>query len=282
MVERLYKKGLVVGIIVLFIAVSVAPSINANVSRIPNKSKLVETSIRIHKSNGIIPFTIKLTEEGSDEIEKIFDNLKVSLDSAFSDEDIDKIYNDAVESLFAVDMFPKMTIGEAKQLVNSKSVKSRSGDLEGDENFNCRVIGWVTNTNMFDINRLFLNIFLENIRFLTLFYFGRFYNFRYYDGKIGSIAFGSAEYGGMGPDYSPAKGWVWTNGSNGIVKWNGSFYGKDVEEIIWEPNLRWGVCAFGGVSNFNGLWITGHVKPVYFIGNAEHVKITYEPPPTPV
>jgi hypothetical protein len=137
---------------------------------------------------------------------------------------------------------------------------------------------------MFDLGRLLWNIILEEIiRFLFPLPppMGWNYNFRYYDGKIGSITLGSAEYGGMGDDYSPAIGWVWTNGTNGIVKWNGSFYGKEVKDIYWDGNLREGLCAFAGVSNFNGLWITGHVTPAYFVGNAEHVKITYEPPPTP-
>jgi len=282
MKKSLLSKGLVVGIIVLFMSVSVAPGINANIDRLSVKSKLFETAIRIHSANGINPYILRLTESESDEINRIFNDFKVSLDSAETDEETDEIFDNAVESLYELGLFPKMTVEEAKQLVNGE--RSQSGNLEVDENFNCRVIGWTTNTIMFDLGGLLWNMILEEIRWLPLFYFGWFYNFRYYEGKIGSIAFGSAEYGGMGSDYSPAKGWVWTNGSNGIVKWNGSFYGKDVMDIIWYANLRWGICAFGGVSNFNGLWIGGLLtwKPVYFIGNAEHVKITYEPPPTPL
>ena len=167
MKKELLSKTLVVGIIVLFLAVSFAPSINANIGRFLVKSKLVETSVRIHNSRGITPFTLRLTEKESDEIGRIFDNLKVRLDTAVTGEEIDEIYDDAVESLHELGMFPRMTIKEAKQLINCKSVKSQSGYLEGDENFNCRVIGWTTNTVMFDLGRLLWDIILEEIiRFL--------------------------------------------------------------------------------------------------------------------
>ena len=68
------KKILVIGIIISFISVSVAPNINANISSSPVKSNLVETSVRIHRARGITPFTLKLTEKESDEIDRIFDN----------------------------------------------------------------------------------------------------------------------------------------------------------------------------------------------------------------
>jgi len=77
----------------LFIGLAVIPSINANDSRIPVKSKFVETNIRIHRDRGITPFTLRLTESESKEIDVIFDNLKVRLDSAESDKEIDEIYD---------------------------------------------------------------------------------------------------------------------------------------------------------------------------------------------
>jgi hypothetical protein len=172
MVERRYKKGLVVGIIILFLAVSIVPSINANIDRLPVKNKLVETMVRIHNSRGIIPFTLKISEKQSDEIDRIFDNLKISLDTAVTDDEIDEIYDDAVVSLYELGLFSRMTLKEAKQLVNGKSKNQRVAESSSnlgnvDENFNCRVIGWTTNTVMFDLGRLLWNIILEEIiRFL--------------------------------------------------------------------------------------------------------------------
>jgi hypothetical protein len=159
------KKLLVVGIIILFISVSVAPNINANIDRTTVKSKLVETAIRIHRTRSITPYTLKLTEKESDEIDVIFDNLKIRLDTAVKGEEIDAIYDNAVESLYELGMFPRMTLKEAKQLVNSNSVKSSSGNVgTGDENFNCKIVSRTTETTMFELDNPFWNKWLEFIR----------------------------------------------------------------------------------------------------------------------
>jgi hypothetical protein len=43
----------------------------------------------------------------------------------------------------------------------------------------------------------------------------------------------------------------------------------------------WGIFAYTGIREFKGLWIKEIHKPIYLLGNAEHVKITYESPPPP-
>ena len=263
------KKLMVVGIIILFISVSVAPSINANIGRTPVKSKLVETSIRIHRTRGITPYTLRLTEKVSDEIDRIFDNLKVSLDSAETDKEIDEIYDDAVESLYELGMFPKMTVEEAKQLVTS------------EENFNCKIAGETTETYMFDLDNPFWNRFLEFLRnFYILLVFDDWnpINLLYYEGEIGQISFGRtiAEYG----DRYPTKGWIWTKGTSGVVKWEGEFYGdikrRLVYEDVWYDIQEY---VYEGVKNFEGLFIDKRGEPPCYLGNAEYVSITYGRPP---
>jgi hypothetical protein len=165
------KKLLIVVIIVLFISVSIAPSINANVGRIPDNGKLVETSIRIHRARSITPYTLKLSEKESDEVDRIFDNLKVRLDTAVTGEEIDEIYDDAVESLYELGLFPRMTLKEAKQLVKGKS-KSQSGNFGNKgENFNCSIAGQTTEAFMFDLANSLNNRILKFIRsFLGMFF----------------------------------------------------------------------------------------------------------------
>jgi len=281
------NKGIVIGVIIVLIAVSVAPSINANVSRTQVNSKLVETSVRIHRAKSIIPYTLKLREKESDEVDRIFDNLKVRLDTAETDKEIDEIYDSAVESLYELGMFPRMTLKEAKQLVNGKnknpSVTESSINLENaDENFNCQVIGWTSNTVMFDLYSLFWGLLLGGLRVLLQYQVWNL-NLPYYNRKIGSITLGSAIHGiGYSTDYSPAGGWVWTNGTYGVIKWNGSFYGKiETKTIWWDPHQMWGIFAYTGIREFKGLWIKEIHKPIYLLGSAEHVKITYESPPPP-
>jgi len=282
MVKRMYKKGLVVGIIVLFIAVSFAPSINANVSRLPVNNKLVETAVRIHNSRGITPYTLKLTEKESDEVDRIFDNLRVSLDSAETDEEIDEIYDNAVESLYELGMFPRMTLKEAKQLIKGNSKKSQSGNIgNGDENFNCQISGTASNCFQGAMGRLFRGqlLFLFIYVLLKLF-FGR-ENFPYFNGRISLICFGTNFIRYDDIHYYPSAGWVHTNGSNGVIKWKGTFYGNIdyfESEEEYPPGYEYKEGLYQGVTEFNGVfidpWLDGNPS---FLGNAEHVKLSYTP-----
>jgi hypothetical protein len=274
-----YKIGLVVGIIILFITLSFAPSINANIDRLPVENKVVETSVRSHRPRGIIPYSVSFTNKKSNEIYRIFDNLKNSLDSAVTDEEIDEIYDDAIESLYKLGMFPRMTFDEAKQLVNGKSVKSRSENLgTGNENFDCRVIGWTTKTFMFDLARPFMDFLLEFGRYGMCWYEK---NLIYYKGKMGFISLSNYWWDFWEDYYHLTKGWVWTNGTNGVVKWEGTLFGNIISRTIWGGGgyTRLNVELYMGVKDFTGLFIDSPFNNhVYFVGNAAHVKISYNPP----
>jgi len=280
-----YKKGLVVGIIILFIAVSFAPSINANIDRIPIKNKFVETSIRIHRARSITPYTLKLTEKESDEVDRIFDNLKVSLDSAETLEETDEIFNDAVESLYELGLFPNyMTLRESQQLVTGESLNpiiesSLVTHGTGEENFNCRIAGKVTECFMFDLGKLFIGGILFNL--ILLLGRGIFphlwtgFNFPLFVGRIGQISFGTIVW--MMNWWFPSNGWIWTNGSNGEIKWEGWFFGN-IDEITINKDID--KEAYVGVNEFKGIWIDriDYFEPPCFLGNAEQVKISYDTP----
>jgi hypothetical protein len=278
------KKIIVIGIIILFIGLAVIPSINANDSRIPVKNKLVDTSIRIYRDRGITPFTVRLTERESKEIDVIFDNLKVSLDTAVTGEEIDEIYDDAVESLYELGLFPRMTLKEAKQLVNGKSVKSRPGNLgTGDENFNCQISGTLSNSNCYHgtLGSLFRGRFLFLfINILVYLFYGRI-NLPYFKGRILEIIFGTNFIIYDAVDYYPAAGWVHSNGSNGVIKWDGRFYGNiDYWEREEEnpPGYKFKEGRYIGVTEFNGVFIDSlYDYKVNFLGNAEHVSLSYTP-----
>jgi hypothetical protein len=173
-------------------------------------------------------------------------------------------------------MFPRMTLKEAKQLVNSDSKNSKSGNLETcGGNCYCNIAGQTTYTYMLDLNRIFLNNLLEFIRF-----YGPYeYNYRYYKGKIGGISFG--EFWDGYPIWNPSVGWVHTDGFNGIIDWEGEFYGarggRQFAGEIYEY-LTW---VFMGVTNFNGLWIDKRGEPPCYLGYADHVNLRYERPPNP-
>ena len=81
--------------------------------------------------------------------------------------------------------------------------------------------------------------------------------------------------------YNPSHGWVHTNGTNGVVEWSGSFYGNiDYWEEVYEypHGYTFTDGYYQGLDEFNGLWTQNSVwGQGTFIGNAEHVKLTYTP-----
>jgi hypothetical protein len=278
------KKAIVIGIICLFVGLGFQSAFAVEHKELPVKGKLVETSVRIHNSRGITPYTLKLTEKESDEVDRIFDNLNVSLDSAETGEEIDEIYDDAVESLYELGLFPRMTIKEAKQLVNGKSVKSRPGNLDnGNENFNCQISGTLSNSNCYHgtLGSLFRGRYLFLfINILVYLFYGR-NNLPYFKGRILEIIFGTNFIIYDAVDYYPAAGWVHSNGSNGVIKWEGRFYGNiDYREREEEnpPGYKFKEGIYIGVTEFNGVFIDSlYDNKVNFLGNAEHVSLSYDP-----
>jgi hypothetical protein len=105
------------------------------------------------------------------------------------------------------------------------------------------------------------------------------YNFRHKIGIVESISFGEVWDGY--PIWNPSKGWVHTNGSNGVIKWGGEFYGANGAEQFAGEIYEYLTWVFMGVKNFIGLWIDSLLLPPCYLGYAEHVNIRYDKPPFP-
>ena len=71
----------------------------------------------------------------------------------------------------------------------------------------------------------------------------------------------------------PARGYVWTNGTNGIVEWKGFFWGD--LGIIKTGNTK----DYIGIEGFKGFKFS-RLRNAYdvYIGKADHVKMTYKWP----
>ncbi len=80
------------------------------------------------------------------------------------------------------------------------------------------------------------------------------------------------------PNYSYAEGWVYTNGLNGKITWNGTLYGNlsnGLFSMFWLFWLRdW---YNTGVFGFSGIKIFRWEKPYkhYYLGFAQLVGISY-------
>ena len=88
------------------------------------------------------------------------------------------------------------------------------------------------------------------------------------------IAFGSDFPGHY--NYS-SDGWIWTKGRQGIVEYNGSFYGSFDKIIVRYETMIDVVYSYVGIRGFNGYVIglgrTFNNYSIFFIGYADHVKI---------
>ena len=174
--------------------------------------------------------------------------------------------------------------------LNLKSnTKTELSNYEGKENFNCVISGDFRMGAYFG-NGIFLNI-LEWIAFNYIF-FGLFlYTFilaqmtfiiqlygKHYGAwiGIGSKDTGRDQFGDPVTNLYPNNCNIFTNGSNGIVNWNGEQFGQIRSEIFrtWEDefNHKWTQWIYIGVEGFTGIKFTKFLElKTYIVGSANHV-----------
>ncbi len=236
------KKLHVVGVIVLFLGLACAPSINANISK---ESELVEITTEICGLGGG-KHTAQLTKEDAEEVDRLFENMRLQLNESTSKEEAVEIFNEAVVELDKYGLLGGLSIKQAQKLVNGGYQNLRIVKLMnkfydrnqrgGDENFDCLIAGKTSLTRFeggFSFEALldmFIHAVINNrglIAFLLLFsmIIRIFWPIELSIGK--SISFGHQNWHfELGGEFYPSKGWIWTNGSNGVKQWDGSFFGQ--------------------------------------------------------
>jgi len=244
------------------------------------------------------------------EAEKIFNDVKLKLDKVTMKQEALTLFKETIVELNKYGLLPKgMTVKRAQRLVTSCFLRSelvqpfQNNNENNSGNANCLVIGMTNNiffrpypALIMDIpilSNLVFNSSLRNITwFLALPYLFRFLQ----PFKFGPYAYVGARYklveqGNITEDNSYfSTGWVWTLGSNGFKKWNGTFYGglytkyeKFVNNNyssfeIWDPV---GMVGFIGIDFFSGtsFIINPHNGiPQFYIGFAREVNFTYNYP----
>ena len=90
------KKLLVFGVIVLFLGVVIAPSINANISKASVDSELVEFTTEICGLDGG-KHTVQLTQCQIKQLDKLFDGIREQLNKAETREDFIESFNRAIQ-----------------------------------------------------------------------------------------------------------------------------------------------------------------------------------------
>ena len=86
------KKGLVVSVILLFIGVAVAPSINFNVVKAYNDNDLVEVTTQACGINGFGNTTVKLTRQQHQSLEQYLVEFRARLNKTTTREEVVPIF----------------------------------------------------------------------------------------------------------------------------------------------------------------------------------------------
>jgi hypothetical protein len=112
------KKILAVGIILLFIGVAVAPSINTCAIKATTDDDLVEVTIQICGINGYKDTTVTLTKEHYTEVERVFDDLETKLTTMKTRDEAIPVYKDVIRKLSTYGLLPKgISVEQAQKLI---------------------------------------------------------------------------------------------------------------------------------------------------------------------
>jgi len=145
--KNLIKKGLTIAVIILFIGIAVAPSINANIG----KEALVDFTTEVCGLNGGKQ-TVKLTQKEADEVEALFDSVRERLNATESREEAEEIFKEAVVDLDKYGLLGGLTVKQAQRLVTGGYQNLRIAKIfnklvedgrisDNNSNFLCLVAG---------------------------------------------------------------------------------------------------------------------------------------------
>jgi len=117
------KKPIVIGVILLFISVAVAPSINSSV--IKTSDDLVEVTSQACGIQGFGNTTVKLTKEQYRDLEQYLVEFRARLNQTTTREEAVPIFKDAVVKLKKYGLLPKgMSIEQAQKLIIGPQLSS--------------------------------------------------------------------------------------------------------------------------------------------------------------
>jgi hypothetical protein len=298
MKTNILNKGLAVGIILLFIGVAVAPSINISVVKASNDNDLVEVTTHACGIQGFGNHTVKLTKQQYQNLEQYLVDFRARLNQTTTREEAVPIFKEAVVELDKYGLLPKgMSVGRAQRLVtrpyqNTKLVKyveklsnKSEKSLLQEGNKLCLIYGKSQSNTYFQgpVSRAICDVLYILAEISSnmgpYFYllcvipatmsvvFSEFLRDLPYIGAI--IYYGKFAGSPMTEwDYYPAEGNIWTNGLYGIKNWSGQFYGK-------LPSLRLiGFLSmyYPGVNGFTGIRLYFNSSDFYF-GSALNVNV---------
>lgn len=283
--DRLVRKGLVVGIIVLFIGAGIYPAIAFKINLLINSitytsNELIEFPMQIFGLKGVKSYKISVTKQQYDDFQVLIKRFKEDFENADTMKESVRIYRDMVVSLNELGLLPKgMSIRDAEKLVlgpyyyldklallSDKIIadepqQSITGNDWELENTVCLISGnsYGSGPNYGDSSP-----FSDIIYILT--------GFRLW---IGDIYYGFNVYSNN--NSVPAEGWIHTHGLKGKWTHEGQFYGKirNVNISYEDKTLLIGIKDFRGICI--GYYDDWEGFGSYHYGYAKRVKISDSP-----
>jgi hypothetical protein len=121
----LIGKCLAVGMILLFIGVAIAPSINFHVVKASNDNDLFEVTSQACGLNGFGNTTVKLTRQQYQNLEQYLVDFRARLNQTTTKEEAVPIFKDAVVELNKYGLLPKgMSIEKAQKFISGPQLSS--------------------------------------------------------------------------------------------------------------------------------------------------------------
>jgi len=288
------KKSQVIAIILLFIGVAIAPSINLSAVKASNDNDLVEVTTQACGIQGYGNTTVKLTKEQYQDLERYLVEFRARLNQTTTREEAVPIFKEAVVELNKYGLLPRgMSVENTQKLVigpdqNQRLIKffEKLYNLNQNSinsNFLCLTTGQGSNIiyyrpvfgsiayfyaiigqfvlpgNIFTI----LALFFDEINF--------YYTFHYPLKFLSFIGFGSDHAFEGRHHYYPYHGNLFTVGLFGIKNWNGSFNGG-ITKFDFAFATDYIGYYIGGVG-FCGINIVSNGN-VFFLGTSLYVKIS--------
>jgi hypothetical protein len=215
------RKCLAVGIILLFVGVTIAPTINFNTVKASDDNDLVEVTTQACGLFGFKPQTVKLTRQQYLNIERYMVAFKTRLNQTTTREEAIPIFKEAIVELNVYGLLPKgMSVQRAQRLVTGGFLNKNYLKLQENSNYNssldrgllynrfCLIAGGATNSfligPLFPIDRALLGFGITFVIF-ALFYsmlpvnlFGKIF----FESSFGEIfTFGAFGYNTISGDY---------------------------------------------------------------------------------
>ena len=300
------RKWLAVGIILLFIGVAVAPSINLTVVKASDDNDLVEVTTQACGIKGYKDTTVKLTREQYQNLEQYLVEFRAKLNQTSTREEVVPLFKEILVELDKYGLLPKgMSVEQAHRLVIERyqnilamsryQTKLSDYQISNNSNFFCLITGETKETRLhgyFETGCSALSYFLFTLYIFAhiiiddpivlmniIFRLETIRNLYHTINSIriigtGNIAFGNShDIGGHIPpfyQYEPAVGWITTQGLLGKKSWNGSFYGRLLQLLTFDS---YETIYYIGALGFLGIKLKQGDQGLFFLGSAFHVRI---------